>query len=144
MDAWRDCISADLCTRKGFRGGPFLDYVGSMQLLVSSHVGAETRRCSEGSFAGEFGTVFSLARCEEKTFLVVFVVGSMGMGICFGNVHFPPLVHVRESPEFSSIVVSTKLTGLGVSFGMVGYLLFLVVGEALPGQMMLLMLLKTN
>ena len=33
IDAWRDSVAADLCSRKGFRGGPFLDYVGSMQLL---------------------------------------------------------------------------------------------------------------
>ena len=32
------CISADLCSRKEFRGGPLLDYPGFMQLLVSSHV----------------------------------------------------------------------------------------------------------
>ena len=31
--------SADLCRRKGFRGGPLQDFPGSMQLLDSSHVG---------------------------------------------------------------------------------------------------------
>ena len=26
VDAWRDSVAADLCNRKGVRGGPFLDY----------------------------------------------------------------------------------------------------------------------
>ena len=31
-------VAADLCGRKGFRGGPLLDIHGSLQLLNSSHV----------------------------------------------------------------------------------------------------------
>ena len=38
LDAWRDKVAADLCARKGFRGGPLLDVRGSHQLLNSSHV----------------------------------------------------------------------------------------------------------
>ena len=38
LDAWRDKVAADLCKRKGFRGGPLLDVHGSLQLLNSSHV----------------------------------------------------------------------------------------------------------
>ena len=38
LDAWRNKVSADLCGRKGFRGGPLLDIHGSLQLLNSSHV----------------------------------------------------------------------------------------------------------
>ena len=37
-DAWRYKVSADLCGRKGFRGGLLLDVHGSLQLLNSSHV----------------------------------------------------------------------------------------------------------
>ena len=35
--AWRNKVAADLCGRKGFRGGPLLDIHGSLQLLNSSH-----------------------------------------------------------------------------------------------------------
>ena len=38
LDAWRNKAAADLCGRKGFRGGPLLDILGSLQLLNSSHV----------------------------------------------------------------------------------------------------------
>ena len=38
LDAWRNKVAADLCRRKGFRGGPLLDVHGSLQLLCSSHV----------------------------------------------------------------------------------------------------------
>ena len=38
LDAWRKKVAADLCGRKGFRGGPLLDVHGSLQLLNSSHV----------------------------------------------------------------------------------------------------------
>ena len=38
LGALRDLNAADLCRRQGFRGGPLLDFRGSMQLLDSSHV----------------------------------------------------------------------------------------------------------
>ena len=38
LGALEDLNATDLCKRKGFRGGPLLDFRGSMQLLDSSHV----------------------------------------------------------------------------------------------------------
>ena len=38
LDAWRHKVSMGLCARKGFRGGPFLDVSGTLQLLNSDHV----------------------------------------------------------------------------------------------------------
>ena len=38
LGAWRDTVSAQLCTRKGFRGGPLFDIDGTLQLLNSDHV----------------------------------------------------------------------------------------------------------
>ena len=43
LDAWRNKVAADLCARRGFRGGPLLDIRGSHQLLNSSHV----RECDQ-------------------------------------------------------------------------------------------------
>ena len=37
LDAWRR-VSMGLCSGKGFRGGPFFDLFGTMQLLDSDHV----------------------------------------------------------------------------------------------------------
>ena len=46
QDAWRNKVAADLCRRKGFRGGSLLDIHGSLQLLNSSHVRErEIRHC---------------------------------------------------------------------------------------------------
>ena len=38
LEGWRSKVSADLCARKGFRGGPWLDIDGTLQLLNSDHV----------------------------------------------------------------------------------------------------------
>ena len=38
LEGWRGKVSADLCARKGFRGGPWLDVDGSLQLLYCDHV----------------------------------------------------------------------------------------------------------
>ena len=46
-------IWLDLCGRRGFRGGPFLDIHGSLQLLYPSHVREkETRPCFAASWLG--------------------------------------------------------------------------------------------
>ena len=38
LDGWRGEVSADPCARKGFRGGTWLDFDGTLQLLDSDHV----------------------------------------------------------------------------------------------------------
>ena len=38
LEGWRGKVSADHCIRKGFRGGPWLDLDGTLQLLNSDHV----------------------------------------------------------------------------------------------------------
>ena len=53
--------------------------------------------------------VFPLARCEEKTFRVVFVGGLMCTGICFWECSYPPLVHVSSRPEFHDIIHMDKV-----------------------------------
>ena len=51
LDALRDLNASDLCRRQGFRGGPLLDFRGSMQLLDSSHVRRQGT-ASSGPFWG--------------------------------------------------------------------------------------------
>ena len=38
LEGWRSEVSADFCARKGFRGGPWSDSDGTLQLLSSDHV----------------------------------------------------------------------------------------------------------
>ena len=52
----------------------------------------------------EFGTDSFLVKPGRKMFHVVFVGRGMVMVICFGNVLFSPLQHVRELPEFAFLV----------------------------------------
>ena len=40
-------VSADLCARKGFRGSPWLDFDGNLQLLNSDHVRERERSAQE-------------------------------------------------------------------------------------------------
>ena len=68
LDAWRNEVAADLCGRKGFRGGPLFDIHGSLQLLNSFHV-----RAREVSWLGTSGMVFCW---------VVFVVTSLSLLRC--------------------------------------------------------------
>ena len=51
-------VSIGLCARKGFRGGPFLDISGTLQLLNSDHVRERDKALLRGVFVGEYGMVF--------------------------------------------------------------------------------------
>ena len=84
LDAWRDLHSADLCKQKGFRGGPLLDFRGSMQPLFSSRVRDRDKALLRGILSGGFGMVFSLARCRGTTFLVVSVGSGWGWASVLG------------------------------------------------------------
>ena len=52
LDAWRHRVSMSLCSRKGFRGGPFLDIFGTMQLLNSDHVRERDKALLRGVLVG--------------------------------------------------------------------------------------------
>ena len=86
-----------------------------------------------GFFLGVFGTDFFLALSKEKSFLVVFVGVLIMMDTCFGSVLFLLLfifVRVLSSVIFCFVI---GVSGLGVFFGMVGYLLLLVLVGLLLG-----------
>ena len=52
LDAWRHRVSMSLCSWKGFRGGPFLDVSGTMQLLDSDHVRERDKALLRGVLVG--------------------------------------------------------------------------------------------
>ena len=79
---------------------------------------------------------------KEKSFLVVSVGGPDNDGHLFWECPHPSFVHIRES--MSSFVIFcfvTRVPGLGVFFGMVGYLLLLVLVGLLLGLPRLMILL---
>ena len=59
---------------------------------------------------GVFGTVSFRSECVESLYLVDCAVGQMVMVIFSGIALLPPipLVHLRESPEFSSLASTDK------------------------------------
>ena len=66
VDAWKDSVAADLCSRKGGRGGPFLDFGGSMQLLVSSHVRSRDKALLRGILSGCVWNGFLLSKVRGE------------------------------------------------------------------------------
>ena len=52
LGARRSKVSADLCARKGFRGGPSLNIDGTLQLLNSDHVRERDKALLRGVLVG--------------------------------------------------------------------------------------------
>ena len=106
VDAWRNKVAADLCGRKGFRGGPLLDVHGSLQLLNSSHVRERDKALLRCIMVGAFWNNILLSRVRGQ---VVPCCGSPdGDGHFFGECTFPPLVEIRENPEFHDLMREDK------------------------------------
>ena len=79
LDAWRNKVAADLCRRKGFRGGPLLD----VHVFVKG-----IRHCFVPLWLVVSGTVFFLVVFVVSLFHVGFVGLLIMMVICSGNVPF--------------------------------------------------------
>ena len=62
----RDAVSADLCARKVFRGGPSLDIDGTLQLLNSDHVRERYRALLRSIFVGSVQNGFLLGKMEGQ------------------------------------------------------------------------------
>ena len=100
FSAWRLQVSVDLCSRKGFRGGPFLDVSGTMQLLNSDHVRERDKALLRGVLVGGcLEWLFCWGRSRDAMSPVGFVVVMIMKAICFGIALFPLLVEIRENPE---------------------------------------------
>ena len=84
---------------------------------------------------------FSLALSKEKWFHVVFVVVLLMMDVCSGSVLILLLFVFVRVLSFVIFCFVTRVLGLGVFFGMVGYLLLLVLVGLLLGLTRLMILL---
>ena len=109
LDAWRDKVSADLCARKGFRGGPSLDIDGTLQLLNSDHVRErEIKRCFGVSLLVVSGMGFFLGRFRVRMCFAGSVGGRDHDGHLFLDCTFPLLVEIREHLEFHDLMEMDK------------------------------------
>ena len=89
LGAWRDLNSADLCRRKGFRGGPLLDFRGTMQLLFSSHVRDRDKALLRGILSGGVWNGFLLGKVQGENVLCRFCGGPDGDGHLFWECTYP-------------------------------------------------------
>ena len=90
--------------RKGFRGGPLLDFDGTKQLLFFSHLRERDKMLLRSILSGEQRVVGTDSYLEKPKmmFLASFVGVLMLMVICFGSVPSLPLsrfVGIQSSPR---------------------------------------------
>ena len=108
LDAWRDKVAADLCKRKGFRGGPLLDVHGSLQFLNSSHVRERDKALLRAIMVGGVWNGFLLGRVCGQHVPCRFCGAPDHDGHLFWECTFPPLVEIRENPEFHDLMRMDK------------------------------------
>ena len=108
LDAWRNMVAADLCGRKGFRGGPLLDVHGSLQLLNSSHVRERDKALLCSIMVGGVWHGWFLGRVRSQVIPCRFCGAPDGDGHLLWECSFPSLVEIRENPEFHDLMRMDK------------------------------------
>ena len=108
LDAWRNKVASDLCKRKGFRGGPLLDVRGSLQLLVSCHVRERDGALLRANMVGGVWNGFLLGHVRGQSVPCRFCGAPDHDGHLFWECTFPPLVEIRENPEFHDLMIMDK------------------------------------
>ena len=104
LDAWHNKAAGDLCGRKGFRGGPLLDIHGSLQLLNSSHVRERDKALLRSVMVGGVWNGLLLGRVRGQADPYRFCGALDNDGHLFWDCPLPPLVEIRESPEFHDLM----------------------------------------
>ena len=72
----RNKVSADLCARKGFRGGPSLVFDGTLQLLNSDHVRERDKALLRSILVGGVWNGFLLGKIQGQNVPCGFLWGS--------------------------------------------------------------------
>ena len=108
LDAWRNKVAVDLCGREGFRSGPLLDIRGSLQLLNSSHVRDRDEGLLRSVLVGGVWNGFLLSRVKGQPVPCRFCGSPDSEGQLFWECTLPPLVAIRENPEFHDLMREDK------------------------------------
>ena len=66
LDAWRFHVFARLSERKGFGGGDFVDFQGSLQLLTSSHLRERDKMLLRAILCGGVWNGFLLGKAKKE------------------------------------------------------------------------------
>ena len=85
-----------------------LDVHGSLQLLNSSHVRERDKGLLRSVMVGGVWNGFLLGRVRGQVVLCQFCGAPDGDGHLFWECKFPPLVEIRESPEFHDLMSMDK------------------------------------
>ena len=108
LGAWRDTVSADLCARKGFRGGPWLDIDGTLQLHNSDHVRERDKALLWSILVGGVWNGFLHGKIHGQDVPCRFCGSRDSDGHLFWDCTFPPLVEIREHPELHDLMEMDK------------------------------------
>ena len=88
--------------------GLLLDVHGSLQHLDSSHVRERDKALLRAIMVGGVWNGFLLGRIRGQPVPCRFCGAPDNDVICSGNVPFPPLVEIRENPEFHDLMRMDK------------------------------------
>ena len=104
LDAWLFRVFSRLSERKGFWGGEYADFQGSLQLLTSSHLRERDKMLLRAIFCGGVWNGFLLGKAKKEDIPCRFCGKRDGDGHLFWECTFPPLQHVRDLPEFAYLL----------------------------------------
>ena len=88
LEGWRGKVSTDLCARKGFCGGPWLDVDGTLQLLDSDHVRERDKALLRGILVGGVWNGFLLEKDKGQRVPCRFCGCTDSDGHLLGRVFF--------------------------------------------------------
>ena len=140
-DAWRTKVAGDLSSRAGVRGGRYLDFRGSLKLLSSPHLRGGDKGLLRGILSGSVWNGFLLSFVRGEIVPCRFCGSPDGDGHLFWECPHPPLFISGRALSFMISCLEMTDLGLGVFFGMDGYLLWLVLVGLPLGLLRLMMLL---
>ena len=102
LDACRFSVFAKLSERKGFWGGEYADFEGSLQLLTSSHLQERDKMLLRAILCGGVWNGFLLGKAKKEDVPCCFCGTKGGDGHLFWECTCHPLQHVRDLPEFAT------------------------------------------
>ena len=103
LDAWRFHVFSRLSERKGFWGGSFASFHGSLQLLTSSHLRERDKMLLRAILCGGVWNGFFLGKARKEDVPCRFCGQWEGDGHLFWECSFP-IQHVRDLPEFAYLM----------------------------------------